>query len=179
MNQRQLGSASVFLALIIIFHADSLTFADSFHAGSDGVNKRFTGTFLVREGLDQTGILLRLITVSADGNWSSVDAQQEVFGFSDQQGVWKPSGRREITANVIDFDISPGGAPAGVARIRFVMTYSQDYQTVAGTFVGESFDLRNYLDVFNPKAVPQSTFESPFEGRRVTVEVGKEPKHFR
>ena len=177
MNKRQLGRASVLLALIIMFYADSLTFADSFHSGSDGANKRFTGTFLVREGLEQEVILLRLITVSADGNWSSVDAQQEVFGFSDQQGVWKPSGRREITANVIDFDILPGGPPTGVARIRFVMTYSKDYQTVAGTFVGESFDLRNYLDVFDPKAVPQSTFESTFEGRRVTVEVDKEQKH--
>ena len=181
MNKNQIvGSVfAVALSMMVTVGSISLSFADSGRSHSGKFEQHISGTYLVREGPEQAEIFLRLITLTEEGNWLSVDAQQENFGFTNQQGVWKQSEHREITANVIDFDISPGGLPTGVVRIRFVMAFSKDFQTVSGSFFGESFDLEDYQEVFNPKAVPRETFESTFQGRRITVDGDKGFKKFR
>ncbi len=130
-------------------------------------NKRFAGTYLLREGLDQSEIFYRLITLTADGNWFGIDAQEQSFGFTNQQGVWTRAGKNAITATVIDFNISPGGLPTGVARTRFVMTFSKDLQSVTGSFFGKVFALDQ--DPLDPSEVPIDSFDSTFEGSRVNV----------
>jgi hypothetical protein len=171
MNLQSRVFVNCFLVLIIMFAVGTTTYADSNRLGSRSFDKRIAGTYLVREAPDQSEILLRLITLTADGNWFSIDAQQQSFGFTDQQGVWKRSGRHEITANVIDFNVSPGGLPTGVARIRFVMKFSKELRTVTGSFFGEVFALDQ--DPLDPSTIPIDTFESTFQGGRVTVQVNQ------
>ena len=135
--------------------------------------RRIAGVYLVRSGTDPDNIevSLRLISLTADGNWSGTHAQQQApdLSFSDQHGVWKRSGRREITATVLDFDLDPAtGQAVEVVRVRYIVTFSTDLQTVAGESVGKAFALDQ--DPLDPDEIPARSFEGTFTGRRVTVE---------
>jgi len=167
MNLMSRVSILWFLVVIIISPVGTTISAEQNRIEPRNFDKRVAGTYLVREGLDQSEIFYRLITLTADGNWFSIDAQEQSFGFTNQQGVWTRSGKDEITATVIDFNISPGGLPTGVARTRFVMTFSKDLQTVTGSFFGEVFALDQ--DPLDPSEVPIDSFESTFQGSRVNV----------
>ncbi len=107
--------------------------------------------------------------MTADGNWFSIDAHQQAvrFGFSDQQGVWERTGRREVTATVLDFDYDPvDGKPVGVARLRFVVKFRSSLQEVSGEFSGKLSRLDE--DPLDPN-VPLDEFGANFTGRRVNV----------
>jgi len=132
-----------------------------------------SGTYLVREASGESEIFYRLITLTADGNWFGIDAHEESFGFTNQQGAWKQTGPHDITATVIDFNISPGGLPTGVSRTEYVMSFGKDYQTVTGSFFGKVFALEQ--DPLDPAILPIGTFESTFQGRRITVQENQNP----
>ncbi|MCE2487385.1 MAG: hypothetical protein J4F42_17865 [Desulfurellaceae bacterium] len=132
---------------------------------------RIAGTYLIRDG-DAETVSLRLISLTADGNWSGTHSHQQAPGlsFSDQHGVWKRSGRREITASVLDFGIDEAtGRATEVVRARYVMTFSRDLQEVSGEYAGEAFALDQ--DPFDPDAVPISGFDNTFTGHRLTVDL--------
>ncbi len=115
---------------------------------------------------------LRLISLTADGNWSGTQSQQQVpaLSFRDQHGVWKRSGRREITATVLDFDVDPStGQLVEVVRVRYIVTFSRNLQEVASEYVGEAFSVDQ--DPLDPDEIPGRSFENTFTGRRVTVEM--------
>ena len=165
------------LALIMMFTVGTTAYADSDRSGSGNLGKKIAGAYLVKENDNPTS--LRLITLTADGNWLSTESRQQIleFGFSDQQGVWKKTGSREITATVIDFDFdletNPGNPmPMGVTRIQFFMTFSKDFHEVRGEFFGKDFTFDQ--NPLNPKENPVSTFEATFIGKRVTVQVEKD-----
>ena len=166
----------VTVALILVAIIVSTASADSGRSESGNLGKHIAGTYLVREAAPNNDpSFLRLITLTADGNWLSTESHQQTveFGFSDQQGVWKKSGPREITANVIDFDIDAiTGEPNGVTRIRFVVNFGNDFQKVSAEFFGENFTFQQ--DPLNFKEIPVSTFEGKFWGKRVTVPMHKE-----
>jgi hypothetical protein len=141
------------------------------HAAWRGLGARIAGAYLLREQVEaETCPFFRLVTLSAAGNWLSAEANQQTreFSFTDQHGVWRQTGRREITATVLDFDLAPESHVAtGVVRIRFVMRFSRELHQVWGEFFGETFTLeQNPLD---PHEVPQATFGTTCTGIRVTV----------
>ena len=176
MNLKLIGFVSCLVTLTLLFPVETTVYADSDRFRSGSFGKKITGAYLVREGVPKDNpTFFRLITLTADGNWLSTESHQQTveFGFSDQQGVWKKSGRREITANVIDFDIDAvTGQPNGVTRIRFVMVFSKNFKEVSGNFFGEDFDLTQ--DPLNPEEIPRATFDGTFFGNRVTVEVDRD-----
>jgi len=89
--------------------------------------------------------------------------------FSDQHGVWARSGWREMTAEVMDFNLDAlTGVPAGIVRVRYVVHFSKDLQSVTGTQKGRVYALDQ--DPLDPETVPTMEFDSIFSGRRVTVE---------
>jgi len=89
--------------------------------------------------------------------------------FSDQHGVWARSGWREITAEVLDFNLDTvTGVHTDIVRVRYVVRFSKDLQSVTGTQRGRVFPLDQ--DPLDPEAVPATEFGSTFSGRRVTVE---------
>ncbi len=89
--------------------------------------------------------------------------------FSDQHGVWARSGWRELTAQVMNFNLAAlTGVQTGMARVRYVVRFSKDWQSISGTQRGWVYALDQ--DPLAPEAVPALAFDSHFSGRRVTVE---------
>ncbi len=89
--------------------------------------------------------------------------------FSDQHGVWARSGWREITAEVVDFNLDAlTGVHTDIVRVRYVVRFSKDLQSITGTQRGRVFPLDQ--DPLDLEAVPSVEFGSIFSGRRVTVE---------
>ena len=88
--------------------------------------------------------------------------------FSDQHGIWARSGWREIMAEVVDFNLDAFGVHTDIVRVRYVVEFSKDLQSITGTQRGRVFPLDQ--DPLNPDAVPAMQFDSIFTGRRVTVE---------
>ena len=89
--------------------------------------------------------------------------------FSDQHGVWARSGWRELTAQVLNFNLAAlTGVQTGIARVRYVVRFSKDWQSISGTQRGWVYALDQ--DPLDPEAVPALAFDSHFSGQRVTVE---------
>lgn len=168
----------VFILGIFLFQPTFILAGGKSHArfkylnyGHSVFGKKIAGTYYLKlkaQGSEE--VFLRIATLTADGNWFSIDAHQqsEKFGFSDQQGVWKKTGYREVTAKVLDFDHDPQTEePTGVARLRFVMTFNANLNEVSGEFSGTLFTLeQNPLD---PAEIPIGSFDASFTGQRMMV----------
>ncbi len=88
--------------------------------------------------------------------------------FSDQHGVWVRSGWREITAETVNFRLdATTGTHTDIVRVRYVVQFSKDFQSITGAYVGRVFPPDQ--DPLDPEAVPSIQFDAPFTGRRVTV----------
>jgi hypothetical protein len=129
------------------------------------------GTYL----LLQNNRFQRLVTITADHNFFSVSQETLVFGFTDGQGPWKRSGRREITSRILDFDFNvsdaddiPFGTPTSITRVDFMMRFDENFQRVTWTFRGATFRLGQ--DPLDPQADPIGRFNGTFTGRRVTLD---------
>ena len=132
------------------------------------------GVYLIRHLTDEgTPSSFRLISLTAEGNWASTHSgQHDILGparFSDQHGVWARSDWREITAEVVDFNLDAlTGVHTDIVRVRYVVRFSKDLQSITGTQRGRVFPLDQ--DPLDLEAVPSVEFGSIFSGRRVTVE---------
>ena len=176
-NILALSLISVFcLGLVTLAFSDDALRLESWRQRPNEGNfaQQIAGLYLTRHITDagRPGAS-RLISLTAGGNWASTHSgQHDTTGFtrfSDQHGVWARSGWREITAEVVDFNLdAPTGAPTDVVRVRYVVEFSKDFQSITGTQVGRVFPLDQ--DPFDPEAVPAVQFDSFFTGRRVTVE---------
>ncbi len=60
------------------------------------------------------------------------------------------------------------GVQTGIARVRYVVRFSKDWQSISGTQRGWVYALAQ--DPLDPEAVPALAFASHFSGQRVTVE---------
>ena len=89
--------------------------------------------------------------------------------FSDQHGVWARSGWRELTAEVLNFNLAAvTGVQTGSARVRYVVRFSKDGRSISGTQRGGVY--ARDQDPLDPEAVPALAFDSHFSGQRVVVE---------
>ena len=164
------------LGLVTFTFSDDTTYLASWrqrpHEGHFA--ERIAGVYLIRHHADDgTPSSFRLISLTAGGNWASTHADQhDIFNparFSDQHGVWARSGWRGVTAEVVDFNLDAAtGAHTDIVRVRYVVHFSKDFQSITGTQRGRVFPLDQ--DPLDPDAVPAVQFGSPFTGRRVTVE---------
>jgi len=158
-------TAAVFLALGAL----------SPHAANAGFRRLACGSFIAGSYLatitnqDTGEIAARsLITFFFDHNMSVVDAAEGVGAtdFSGQQGTWKCTGRREITATSLDF----GLPDAGITRLDYAVAFAGQgakAQEVKGTIELNLF--------FNPTAEPFSDDADliqkfAFTGQRVTAD---------
>ena len=169
---------SLFLlgSLIPPAFADEATRLESWRHRSNEGNfaQEIAGLYLIQNHTDDgTPGSYRLISLTAGGNWASTHSSQhnrlKSARFSDQHGVWARSGWREITAEVVDFNLDPvTGAHTDIVRVRYVVHFSKDLQSITGTLTGRVFALDQ--DPLDPAAVPAAEFDSTFSGQRVTVE---------
>ena len=176
--ERRVGLLTLSLILVFCLGLVNLSFSDDAirlenwrqRAHEGNFARGIAGVYLIWHHTDDS---FRLISLTAGGNWASTHSfQHDTFGparFSDQHGVWARSGWREMTAEVVNFSLDTAtGAPTGIVRVRYVVQFSKDLQSVTGTQKVRGFPLDQ--DPFDPEAVPALEFDSLFTGRRVTVE---------
>lgn len=134
---------------------------------------RIAGTYIVAREPDAGPS--RILTIFADGNLSSIQSIQfnggaAGGGFSNQQGVWKRVGPREIRATVLDlsYDFETGDF-LGMTAATYNLQFDKTFQTVTGSVEGKIFSPG--IDPLNPgDAEPIDEFSDTFEAQRVVVD---------
>ena len=143
---------------------------------------RFAGTFFVSDegtvswGDSEDTSIWRIITLTADRQWFSIASNQTSIGldpdmgYTDQQGVWKKTGNREITAKVLNFGFSPAdGSHVGNSVVHYKVTFSPDFNSLTGEYDGRVYpNDQNPLDPEDPDDF--ITFGGTIEGTRVRVD---------
>ncbi|ODS31514.1 MAG: hypothetical protein SCARUB_03356 [Candidatus Scalindua rubra] len=124
--------------------------------------EKIAGTYLLTEA-DEGGS--RIVTITADGNWFGIHSYQFDIKFSNQQGVWKKTGKRKITVRTLDFTLLKDGV--GSALFRFTVEFDKAYQQISGELSGKMFPPG--VDPFDPVAIPIRTFNNTFTGKRLIV----------
>lgn len=126
------------------------------------ISRKIAGTYLLVESDDGGS---RIVTITADGCWFGIHSYQLNNKFSNQQGVWKSTGKRNITASVINFSITKDGV--GSSLFNFTMEFDNAYNQLSGELTGELFPPG--VDPLDPVAVPIKTFSNTFTGRRLII----------
>lgn len=133
---------------------------------------RIAGMYIVSRAPD-AGIS-RILTLFADGNLSSIQSIQfnggaGSGGFSNQHGVWKRIGPRELRATVLDisYDFETGDF-AGMAIATYSLQFDKSFRTITGTVEGSIYSPG--VDPLDPgDEEPIDEFSDAFEAQRVTV----------
>ena len=88
--------------------------------------------------LEQSSGSFRVLTITADGNVFGVDSSQSkglVIGsasFSDQQGTWRRTGYRKITATVLNFRFPTDTSGGGTTVARYDVAFDNQFQHIQG-----------------------------------------------
>ena len=148
---------SVFLFLCLLCSDDAV--ADKHDSAIGG---KIAGTYLLNED-DDGGF--RIVTITADGSWFGIHSYQFKNTFSNQQGSWKQTGERKITARTLNFTLLDDGV--GSSRFNFTVEFDNAFQQVSGHLTGKMFSPG--VDPLDPVAVPIRTFSNTFSGKRLIV----------
>jgi hypothetical protein len=114
----------------------------------------------------------RILTISADGNLSSIQSVQfsgvAGLAFSNPQGVYKRTGPREITAQVVNIATDPATQEfLGVAIATYLLTFDESLRSVYGQVDGQVF--APGVNPLHPDgAPPLQTFTDTFDLQRIT-----------
>ncbi|WP_100903610.1 hypothetical protein [Nostoc flagelliforme] len=147
--------------------------------------RRFVaGTYILSTFLNGEFVGRRVITLTLDGNFFSIDSNQggsqgvpkaaQSFPnnrFTDGQGVWKCSQSGEFIATAFNFNFPApqSTGPVTTGRADYRATFNPVSQTVEGTFEIRTFNLSaNPLDNNVPVGEGEP-FRFTFTGERVTV----------
>ncbi|GAX59845.1 type II secretory system protein [Candidatus Scalindua japonica] len=148
---------SAFLLLGILFTNETGAYNNDSTFG--GV---IAGTYLLTEADDGGS---RFVTITSDGCWFGIHSYQLDKKFSNQQGVWKKTGKREITARTLNFSLLQDDV--GSSRFTFTVEFDKTYQRVSGEFSGKLFPAG--VDPLDPLAIPIKTFSNTFAGKRLII----------
>ncbi len=125
------------------------------------IGGEIAGTYLLNE--DDGGF--RIVTITADGCWFGIHSYQLDNKFSNQQGVWKETGKRKIASRVINFSLLKDGT--GSSLFSYTVEFDKSYHQVSGELLGKLFP--KGVDPLDPVAVPIKTFSNTFTGKRIVV----------
>jgi hypothetical protein len=148
---------SAFMFLCVLYTNETRADKNDYDIG-----KLIAGTYLLAEGDDGGS---RIVTITADGNWFGIHSYQLDNKFSNQQGVWKKTGKRKITVRTLNFSTLKDGV--GSSRFTFDAEFDREYQQVSGELSGNLF--HPGVDPLDPLAVPVKTFSNSFTGKRLIV----------
>jgi len=148
---------AVFLFISILCPSEAGT--EKYHAT---FGEQIAGTYLLTEA-DKGGS--RIVTITADGSWFGTHSRQFDIKFSDQQGVWKKAGAREIIVRVLNFSSLEEGI--GSSLFSFTVNFDKTYQQVNGKLSGKLFSPG--ADPLDPVAAPTRTFSNTFTGKRLII----------
>ncbi len=155
INSPVILSAFLFLSVL----CSNVTGADN---DNSTIGKKIAGTYILTEDDDGGS---RIVTITADGSWFGIHSYQFDNKFSNQQGVWENTGKREITVRTLDFISLKDGV--GSALFNFTVEFDNAYQQVIGELSGKLFP--PVVDPLDPVAVPIKTFNNTFTGKRLIV----------
>ncbi|WP_414586580.1 hypothetical protein [Scytonema sp. PCC 10023] len=96
------------------------------------------------------------------------------LSFTDEPGVWKRTGEREITARCISFDYLPpsnankSGQVVATADYTYIIAFNADFNQLSSTYTGVGYppDV-NPLAPFDAK--PLFTSSGSYQGQRIMV----------
>lgn len=145
---------------MVIFSVAASAAAD--HASSRDFPSCFVGTFLVEEGSGTQS----LWTFSPGGVMFITSSAQKALDFTDEQGAWKKTGRREAVATTLDFSFNADGSLANIARVNIDVTFSgRGCADIEGAFTVSFY--APGVDPLDPDSVPENVVSDTFTGRRV------------
>lgn len=152
------------MGILSFFLISSVPYSNEVRADKNDsdISRKIAGTYLLVESDDGGS---RIVTITADGCWFGIHSYQLNNKFSNQQGVWKSMGKRNITASVINFSITKDGV--GSSLFNFTMEFDNAYNQLSGELTGELFPPG--VDPLDPVAVPIKTFSNTFTGRRLII----------
>ncbi len=127
-----------------------------------GIGKLIAGTYLLTEDTNGGS---RIVTITAGGNWFGIHSLEFDDKFSNQQGVWKKTGKREITVRTLNFSSLADGI--GSALFSFTVEFDKSYQQISGELSGKIFSFGD--DPLDPNADPKETLTNTFTGKRLRV----------
>ena len=116
-------------------------------------SKRVTGTFLSIDGKETI-----LLQINQDGNLTAIFSSQFSGGalndpFSNSFGAWSRTGKREITAQVLDITfLEDSGEIIGVGSAQYFLTFNKTFQSAKFRCQGAIFSPG--VDPFDPDSVP-------------------------
>jgi len=148
---------AVFLFISILCSSEAGT--GKYHAT---FGEQIAGTYLLTEA-DESGS--RIVTITADGSWFGTHSRQFDIKFSNQQGVWEETGKRKITARILNFVSLENGI--GSSLFSFTVEFDKTYQQISGNLSGKLFPPG--ADPLDPVAVPIRTFSNTFTGKRLLI----------
>ena len=128
-----------------------------------GFGQRIAGTYFT----DESGDMHRIVTITAEDNWLSIHTDQFGVAFSNQQGTWKKTDKRDVTVETLDIGYHPTtGMVTGFTRVRYALRFDSDFKTFSGTFTVTSFAADQ--DPLDDEGMVVAT-DRPITGRRLIV----------
>lgn len=163
MNHKRAFSFYTPITLLTILFLGSLfTNEAGAYKTDSGFSGVIAGTYLLTEDDDGGS---RFVTITSDGCWFGIHSYQLDSKFSNQQGVWKKTGKRTITARTLNFSLLKDGV--GSSRFTFIVEFDKTFQQVSGELSGKLFPPG--VDPLDPLAIPIKTFSNTFTGKRLII----------
>jgi len=157
------------IAVMLLLFVQSNSVAES---GNNGFGGRVAGSYLVHADLVGLPLPLQaLATLGADGGAVATDIDDfgygVRFGFhSPKHGVWKQTGKQQITIKVLEFAYDPTGALTTVYKLTFIAQFNdKNFQRGAGEVKFDAY--LPFQDVLDPDEIPVASGEGTFSFRRI------------
>ncbi len=132
------------------------------HASPRDFPSCFIGTFLVQEGNGAQS----LWTFSPGGVMFITSSAQEALSFTDEQGAWKKTGKREAVATALDFSFNPDGSLANIAKVNSDIIFTgRSCGNIEGSFTVSFY--APGVDPLDPDSTPENVVSDTFAGKRV------------
>ena len=96
----------------------------------------------------------------------ATSSAQVALSFSDEQGAWKKTGKREAVGTTLDFSFNPDGSLANIAKVNSEITFTgRSCGGIEGAFTVSFY--APGVDPLDPDSVPENTVSDTFTGKRV------------
>lgn len=123
--------------------------------------------------LEQSSGSFRVLTITVDGNVFGIDSSQSnglvisSASFSDQQGAWRRTGCRKITATVLNFRFPTGTSAGGTTLASYDVVFDNQFQHIQGDI--SLIPYGTGVNPFDPDAEPiGDPIVITFKGQRVS-----------
>lgn len=96
----------------------------------------------------------------------ATSSAQVALSFSDEQGAWKKTGKREAVGTTLDFSFNPDGSLANIAKINSEITFTgRGCANIEGAFTVSFY--APGVDPLDPDSTPENVVSDTFTGKRV------------